>query len=74
MECRNSWDHFILILVIVGALNWGLIRFFRYDLIAAIFGGQLQAVSRITFAIVGLAGLWAISLFFRNHRDVRRVS
>ena len=55
-----------LILVIIGAINWGLIGFFRYDLVSSIFGGNLEIVSRIIFAIVGLAGLYAISFFFRN--------
>lgn len=55
-----------LILVIIGAINWGLIGFFRYDLVSSIFGGNLAVVSRIIFAIVGLAGLYAISFFFRN--------
>lgn len=55
-----------LILVIIGAINWGLIGFFRYDLVSSIFGGNLAVVSRVIFAIVGLAGLYAISFFFRN--------
>ena len=62
----SGMDKFILALIIIGALNWGLIGFFRYDLVAAIFGGQLTMVSRSVFALVGLAGLWAISLLFRS--------
>ncbi|NLP30278.1 MAG: DUF378 domain-containing protein [Clostridiales bacterium] len=59
----------VLVLIIIGALNWGLIGFFEYDLIASIFGGQLTAVSRVIYAIVGLAGIYAISFFFRHdHR------
>lgn len=57
-----------LILVIIGAINWGLIGFFRYDLISSIFGGNLAGISRFIFAIVGLAGLYAISFFFRRQR------
>lgn len=56
----------VLILVIIGAINWGLIGFFQYDLVASIFGGQLALISRIIYAAVGLAGLYAISFFFRN--------
>ncbi|WP_130862196.1 DUF378 domain-containing protein [Bacilliculturomica massiliensis] len=56
----------VLILVIIGAVNWGLIGFFGYDLVASIFGGQMALVSRIIYAVVGLAGLYAISFFFRN--------
>ncbi|MCR4963981.1 MAG: DUF378 domain-containing protein [Firmicutes bacterium] len=64
----TGWDKFILALIIIGALNWGLIGFFRFDLVAAIFGGQLSAASRAVFAIVGLAGLWAITLLFRHQQ------
>jgi uncharacterized membrane protein YuzA (DUF378 family) len=59
-----------MILVIIGAINWGLIGFFQFDLVAAIFGGQDAVVSRIIYALVGLAGLWAIVLVPRvRHRD-----
>lgn len=60
----------VLILVIIGAINWGLIGFFRFDLVAAIFGGQLSAFSRLIYAIVGLAGIYAITFLFRD-RDNR---
>ncbi len=56
----------ILVLVIIGAVNWGLIGFFGYDLVGNIFGGQLALISRIIFAVVGLAGIYAISFFFRT--------
>jgi uncharacterized membrane protein YuzA (DUF378 family) len=60
-----------LILVIIGAVNWGLIGFFRYDLVSSIFGGQYEIVSRIIFAIVGIAGIYAISFFFRNRESTQ---
>lgn len=53
-----------LILVIIGALNWGLISLFRFDLVAAIFGGQDAILSRIVYGLVGLAGLYCIKLLF----------
>ncbi|MDD2215221.1 MAG: DUF378 domain-containing protein [Eubacteriales bacterium] len=59
----------VLVLVIIGAINWGLIGFFQYDLIAAIFGGQYATISRILYALVGLAGLYAISFFFKRSRQ-----
>ncbi|MBR2783204.1 MAG: DUF378 domain-containing protein [Firmicutes bacterium] len=62
----TGWDKFILALVIIGALNWGLIGFFRFDLVAALFGGQLAALSRAVYALVGLAGIWALTLVFRR--------
>lgn len=57
-----------LILVIVGALNWLLVGLFQFDLVAFIFGGQGAVLSRIIYSLVGLAGLWAISLLFRGER------
>ena len=59
-------DKIALILVIVGALNWGSIGLFGFDIVAFLCGGQLSMVSRIIFALVGLAGLWCISLLFRD--------
>ncbi len=47
-------------LVLIGALNWGLIGFFRFDLVAALFGGQLAPVSRIVYAAIGIAAIWMI--------------
>ena len=61
-------DTLALILAIVGAVNWGLVGFARFDLVAWIFGGQPASVSRIVYAVVGLAGLWCITLLFRRSR------
>ena len=62
-------DIFALILVIIGAINWGLIGFFQFDLVAAIFGGQLSVWSRVIYDIVGLAGLWGISVLLKTNSD-----
>ena len=55
-----------LFLVIVGAINWGSIGLFGIDIVGALFGGQLSVMSRIIFTVVGLAGLWSISFFFKE--------
>lgn len=55
-----------LALVIIGALNWLLIGLFGYDLVGAIFGGQMAIVSRIVYTLVGLAGIWCITLLFNR--------
>ena len=55
-----------LILVIIGAVNWGLVGFARFDLVAWIFGGQTAGFSRIIYALVGVAGLWGITMIFRD--------
>ena len=59
-------DALALILVIVGALNWGSIGFFGFDIVGALFGGQLSVFSRIIFTVVALGGLWAITFFFKD--------
>ena len=59
-------DTLSLILIIIGALNWGLVGIFQLDLVAAIFGGMSGVVSRIIYTIVGLAGIWGITLLFRK--------
>ncbi len=60
-----------LILIIVGAINWGSIGIFGFDIVGALFGGQLSILSRIIFTIVGLAGLWSISFFFKEKPIVK---
>ena len=59
-------DKLALILVIVGALNWGGIGLFGFDTVAFLFGGQLALISRIVYTLVCLAGLWCITLLFRT--------
>lgn len=54
----------VLLLVIVGALNWGLWGFFQYDVIQDIIGSDTSALARIIYSIIGLAGVWGISFFF----------
>ena len=61
---RNWLDIVALILIIIGAINWALIGFFRFDLIASLFG-QLSAISRIIYAIVGIAGIYSLILFWK---------
>ncbi|TQR19995.1 DUF378 domain-containing protein [Psychrobacillus vulpis] len=59
-----------LVLVIIGAINWGLIGFFRYDLISSILGGETTAISRVIYALVGLSGLICLPLLFEPAKDV----
>lgn len=55
-----------LVLTIIGALNWGSVGLFSFDVVAWICGGAATVVARIIYTIVALAGLWCISLLFRN--------
>jgi len=59
-------DRISLTLVIIGALNWGGLGIFGFDTVAYFFGGQGATVSRVIYTLVGLAGIWCISLLFRD--------
>ncbi|MCL2168834.1 MAG: DUF378 domain-containing protein [Defluviitaleaceae bacterium] len=61
-----------LTLIIIGAINWGLVGFFQFDLVAAIFGGMSSWVSRVIYALIGLAGLYSLSFFRLFDRDRNR--
>lgn len=64
-QMNTNWlDYTLLTLVIIGAVNWGLIGFFRFDLVAFLFG-DMSWLSRIVYAVVGIGGLYLISLFGR---------
>ncbi len=67
-------DTTALILSIIGAINWGLVSLFQFDLVAWICGGQTAFLSRVIYGLVGLAGLWCITLLFRRGRETDRDS
>ena len=60
------FDKICLILLIIGGLNWGSIGLFQFDIVAWLFGGQDAIISRIVYTVVALAGIWCISLLFRD--------
>ncbi|HBI63846.1 MAG TPA: DUF378 domain-containing protein [Clostridiales bacterium] len=60
-------DKVILTLVIIGAVNWGSIGLFGLDVVGALLGGQGAVLSRIIYAVVGLAGLWALTFYGKLH-------
>ena len=59
-------DRISLLLVIIGALNWGSVALFQLDLVAYLFGGSDTMISRVVYALVALGGIWCISLLFRE--------
>jgi uncharacterized protein len=61
-----------LVLTIIGAINWGLIGFFQFDLVASIFGGQSSSLSRIIYGLVGIAGLVNLGLLFKPNEAYER--
>lgn len=67
---RTSLDRVALIVVIIGALNWLSVGLFNYDLVGALFGAT-SFITRAIFTIVGIAGLYSISLLFREQETVR---
>lgn len=60
-------DTLALILSIIGCVNWGLVGIFQFDAVAWLFGGSGSLMSRIIYTVVGLAGLWCVSLLWRKH-------
>ena len=65
-------DRIALALVIIGALNWGAVGLFSFDLVAWMTGGVTSIFARIIYIAVALAGIWCISLLFRhNDEEVR---
>lgn len=56
-------DTIALILIIIGAINWGLVGIFNFNLVDAIFGA-MSVISRIIYILVGISGLWTIKLLF----------
>jgi len=69
-EDKKMLDKISLILIITGALNWGSVGIFRFDFVSWLFGSQSATFSRILYTLVGLAGIWCVSLLFRNRSAV----
>lgn len=63
-------DVIVLSLIIVGAINWGLIGFLEFDLVASIFGGMYTLGSRIVYALVGIAGLYGLTFYGRIRNEI----
>ncbi len=68
---RTPLDRLALVFVIIGALNWLLVGIAGFDLVTTIFGedlfkGSITIFSRIIFALVGISGLYSITLLFRE--------
>ena len=66
-------DKIALVTTIIGALNWGSIGLFGFDLVAWIGGGTDSLISRIIYTVVGLAGIWCVSLLFRTREKFREI-
>ncbi len=73
MEQHMIMDRIALIITIIGALNWGSIGLFSFDIVAWICGGQDALLSRIIYTVVALAGIWCISLVFRARESIEQL-
>lgn len=67
---NSSLDRLALALIIIGAVNWLLVGVLNFDLVATLFGGQTAIVSRIIYSVIGIAGIYSASLFFRQTSEV----
>ena len=63
-------DRTSLVITILGAINWLLVGLFQFDLVAYICGGQAAVVSRVIYTLVGLAGVWCITMLFRETEPI----
>lgn len=68
---RTPLDRLALVLLIIGGFNWLLVGLFEYDLVASIFGGQTAFISKVIYTLVGVAGLYCISLLFREREAAK---
>lgn len=65
----KALDYTVLTVVLIGAINWGLIGFFDFDLVSTLFG-QMSLLTRIIYAVVGIGGLYAISYYGRMNSEI----
>lgn len=65
----KALDYTVLTIVLIGAINWGLIGFFDFDLVSTLFG-QMSILTRIIYAVVGIGGLYAISYYGRMNNEI----
>jgi uncharacterized membrane protein YuzA (DUF378 family) len=64
-KCNNAFDWIVLIIMVIGGLNWGLVGLFHWDLVAAIFG-MFSVISRIIYIIVGLCAIYVLVTALRR--------
>ena len=67
-------DRIALILAVIGALNWGSVGLFQFDVVAWMCGGVGTVLARIIYTVVALAGIWCISLIFRSDETIEEMS
>ncbi len=67
----HTFQRIALVLTVIGALNWGLVGFFQFDAVAALFGGVESAGARLVYGLVGIAGLINLGLLFKSWEPAR---
>lgn len=68
----NTLQRVALAIIIIGAINWGLIAAFQFDLVASIFGGISPLPTRLVYGLVGISGLYSLTLLFKSSREMAR--
>ena len=68
-QIMKALDYTVLTIILIGAINWGLIGFFDFDLVSSIFG-QMSMLTRIIYGLVGIGGLYAISYYGRMQSEI----
>ena len=57
-------------LIVIGAINWGLVGIFTFDLVAWIFGSSTAVLSRIVYTLIALAGVWCVTMLFKENDEL----
>ncbi len=70
----KALDITALTIVIIGAINWGLVGFFNFNLVGMLTGGGTSFIARIIYALVGIAGIYMLTLYSRLNEDTMTVS
>ncbi len=68
MSKLKAMDMVALVLVIIGGINWGLVGFLKFDLVAWLFGGMEAVVARVVYALVGVSALYLLIVFGKLSR------
>ena len=67
---HSTFTKVLLLLLIIGGLNWGSVGLFQFDLVAFACGGSASMISRVVYTLVGLSAVWCVSLLFRDRDPV----
>lgn len=73
IQMNTFIDKLALVLIIIGAINWGLVGILQIDLVAWLFGGSAALISRVIYTLIAAGGIWSLTFLFRDepmHRSI----